>query len=221
MRRLVRSLFLLALGAFAYFAYAERDQLAPRVAAFLIVDQPRQRADAIVVLGGSLPDRILEAVDIYKAGMAPRIVLGREPASPGIDELRRRGGRMLERDEVNVAIAEQLGVPKSALVVVDGRPTSTLAEAWIIIPYLRRVGAKRVILVSSKIHTRRAGLTYRAHAPEIEFTTCASRFDPFDPQSWWEIRGNVRRVFFEYQKLLVFLVRDRWTKPEPPPGLTD
>jgi len=41
----------------------------------LVVSDPLPpRADAIVVLAGSIPDRVLEAADLYRTGIAPRII---------------------------------------------------------------------------------------------------------------------------------------------------
>lgn len=177
---------------------------------FLLLDEPVSASDAIVVLGGSLPDRMIHGADLYRKGIAPIIVFGREPANPGIEELRRRGGTLPERDELNRSVALQLGVPESALILVEGRPSSTILEAEYIVPELRRRAVRRVVLVSSKLHTYRASLIFRAVAPEIEFVASATPYDPYDAESWWESRGQVRRVFFEYQKLAVFWLRDRW-----------
>ncbi|HYD48402.1 MAG TPA: YdcF family protein [Terriglobales bacterium] len=190
--------------------YAARHPILVAIAEQLIVDEPRRRADAIVVLGGSLPDRMIEAADLYLAGLAPQVVLGREPSNPGMEELARRGAHIPERDELNVSVARQLGVPDSAIVVLDGRPNSTVIEAEIIVPHLRRMGVRRALLVTSKIHTFRSRMIFRDLAPDLELTVCATRYDPFDTGNWWHSRGNVRRVFFEYQKILVYLLRDRW-----------
>lgn len=209
-RRSRARLFLILLFLAAGALFLARRPLLVALGEALVVDEAREPADVILVLGGSLPDRMIEAADLYRKGLAPKIVLGREPSNPGMDELARRGVHIPERDELNVEVAEKLGVPRSAIEVLDGRPTSTLGEAEILIPWMRRHKVERALLVTSKIHTRRSSLVYRHFAPEIDLTVCATPYDPFDPQTWWHNRGQVRRVFFEYQKLLVYLLRDRF-----------
>ena len=45
----------------------------------LISDGALDRADAVLVLSGWVPERMLEAVDLYKEGYAPRIVITNRP----------------------------------------------------------------------------------------------------------------------------------------------
>ncbi len=49
------------------------------VGRFLVREDALVRSDAIVVTAAGLPDRILEAVDLYKAGYADRMIWCREP----------------------------------------------------------------------------------------------------------------------------------------------
>lgn len=207
----MRLRLLLVVATLAVVAFVFRTPLLGAAGSYLIDDQPRANADAIVVLAGSTPDRILEAVDLYKQGLAPLIVLTRGSESPGIEELRRRGVHLPEPHEQNASIAEQLGVPRSAIDVVPGGAGGTVTEAHVVIDHLRKRGVKSALIVTSKIHTRRAGWIYRGIAgDEIRFTTCASRHDPFDAGSWWHSRGYTRRVVIEYQKLLIYWLRDSW-----------
>jgi uncharacterized SAM-binding protein YcdF (DUF218 family) len=207
----VRLFLALLLLVGAGVAYAFREPILFQLGNYLVADEPRRPADAIVVLAGSTPDRVLEAVDLYRQGLAPRIVLTQGNDSPGIEELRRRGGEMLEPHEQNRAIAMQLGVPASAIEIVQGGAGGTVTEAHVVVDHLRRIAAKSALIVTSKIHTRRSGWIYRGVAgDEIAITTCASHYDSYDPASWWRHRGHTRRVVIEYQKLLVYWVRDSW-----------
>lgn len=178
---------------------------------FLVVDQAPARADAIVVLSGSVPDRILEAVDLYQDGYAPLIVLCGEPENEGTRQLRQRGVVLPRGHEVHASIAVQLGVPESAIVVVDRPPGSTFTEALAILDGLAERGARTVLLVTSQYHTRRAGLIYRHLAGgSIEIITRPARSGGFDAEGWWHDRMTVRRVLIEYQKLAMFQLWDRW-----------
>jgi uncharacterized SAM-binding protein YcdF (DUF218 family) len=192
-------------------AYASRNALLGTIGGFLVVQDEVRPADAIVVLSGSLPDRILEAVDLYQQHLAPRIILTREQPLPGLAALRARGATLPEHHEQNIGIAEQLGVPPGAIDVMPTATTSTLAEIRALVEYLRQRSVRSVLLVTSKAHTRRARLIFRTLAsPELHIAVCPSRYDPFAAETWWHERAWVRRVVIEYGKLLNFVVIDRW-----------
>jgi uncharacterized SAM-binding protein YcdF (DUF218 family) len=206
---LIATAVLLVAGA---GAYVKRQAILTRVAAYLIENDTPSPAGAIVVLSGSVPDRMLEAVDLYHAGLSSRIILTREGPPPGFAALQAKGASMPERHDLNRSIAIQLGVPSDAITVIEGGfATSTVREADLVIPYLRSQGIHSLLLVTSKLHSRRAGIDFRSVADgDLRVTVCASHYDPADPATWWHYRGMVRRVVFEYQKLLVAELWDRW-----------
>ncbi len=204
------SLALILLGL-----WAASGPLLKAIGAFLVVDQSPEPADAIVVLPGSFPDRILEAVDLYDAGFAPEIVLCREPENPGFRTLRERGASVPRIYENNVSVAMQLGVPAASVTVLQRAAGSTFTEARVVLQYLADRGANSMLLVTSKFHTRRAGAIYRHLAGgAIKVITRPARDGGFDPASWWHDRMSIRRLLIEYQKLALFQLYDRW-KIEP------
>ena len=178
---------------------------------FLVVEDPVQPADAIVVLSGSVPDRVMEAVDLYQAGVAPRVVLTRAPELPGLSALRARGGYLPDRHEQNLAVAHQLGIPPAVVSVVPGVAASTLAESRAIVRYLGAAELRTVVVVTSKLHTRRARMTLRRLAGDsVRITMRPSRYDPFSADDWWRYRAWTRRLVIEYLKLLNYVLIDRW-----------
>ena len=194
--------------------YLERVPLLTAVGTYLIVSDTPQPSDAIVVLSGSLPDRILEAVDLYQAGLAPRIVLTQETPLPGLLALRARGATMQERHEQNLDIARQLGVPATALAVVSTPAWSTGTEAEALAVYCREQGIHSVLLVTSKAHARRAVLTFRdLTGGAVRILVVPSRYDPFSAAEWWRRRPWARRLCIEYLKLANYLLVDRWRLP--------
>lgn len=222
--RLFRRLLLAAIAGALVFGLVAPQGILQAVGRFVVSTDVPQPADAIVVLSGSLPDRILEAVDLYKERFAPRILLVQERSRPGLAELERRGVRLPHAHDLNLEIATQLGVPRAALVLLDGPVNSTLSEADVIVEYLRREQLRSALIVTSKIHSYRAGVIYRwLVADEIDIRSTPSRHDPFDPDRWWLSRGYTRRLIFEYQKLVVFWLGDRWraARSAPPISQTD
>lgn len=210
MRRII-VWFLCVVSIAGVLAYVARRPLLHAVGGFLVAADEPQTADAIVVLSGSLPDRIMEAVDLYHAHLAPRLVLTREYELPGLAALRARGVTLPEQHEQNMAIAEQLGVPAAAITVMPKPTASTVTEVRALLTYLDAQGIRSILLVTSKTHARRARLIFRGLAGDrMRVRVCPSRYDPFDADDWWHHRAWVRRVVIEYGKLLTYLCVDRW-----------
>lgn len=212
MRVAVRLLLLLVAlaAALVYF----REPLLRRMGALLVVQDRDAPADAIVVLSGSLPDRVLHGVDLHRAGLAPLLVLTREAEWPGLQELRARGIDIPERYELNREIARQLGIPDEAVVMVDERAGSTITEVAALLPVLRRRGIRSILLVTSKTHTRRAAAIFATlSGGDIEVRVSPTPYDPFSPDDWWRRREMTRRVLTEYGKWLGFYLADRWRPP--------
>jgi uncharacterized SAM-binding protein YcdF (DUF218 family) len=175
----------------------------PRAGAWLVVQDPLEKSDAIFVLGGTMFERPLEAVDLYHEGWAPRILLFRQIADKGEAELIRRGVPYPREVDTQITVMEQLGVPRSAIVVLDPAD-STAAEAG----YLREAALRnrytRLIVVTSKQHTRRARLAMarRLDPAGIKVIIRYSRYDLADAEHWWRERETLRFTLFEWQRLL-------------------
>jgi len=178
---------------------------APRLGAWLVVEDPLQKADAIFVLGGTLFERPLEAVDLYHEGWAPRMLLMRQIADDGELELQRRGVSYHREIDVQVDVLTRLGVPQSAIEIL-GEQDSTKDEADALREIVVARKWSRVIIVTSKQHTRRARLVMnRRVAPTGgEVILRASRYDRTDAVGWWRQRGTLRFTLFETQRLMAY-----------------
>jgi uncharacterized SAM-binding protein YcdF (DUF218 family) len=174
---------------------------------FLVVDEPLQPAAAIVVLAGQMPQRETEAAAIYRDGWAPRVVL-----VPGADQsITHAGARPANPDwQVRRDLLVRLGVPAEAITIADGGATGTREElelAQQVIP----ATAERVILVSSKFHTRRVLLAWQQTAPaSLPAIVRVARRDPFDPDGWWLDAQMRAVVMHEYLGLLDLVVPRVW-----------
>jgi uncharacterized SAM-binding protein YcdF (DUF218 family) len=111
----------------------------------------------IYVLGGNqvtLASRFREASILYRQGAAGKIhILSR----PGITEYSPELRRNLTNDEWSVRELEALKVKRGDVVPVSVRSSyfGTLGEARQISEIVRAKGYKRLVLVSSRYHTRR------------------------------------------------------------------
>lgn len=196
--------------------------LLPAAGRFLVEADPPEHADAIVVLAGSYPDRILEAVELYRAGLAPRILICPEPETAGFRRLAALGLKIPRPYDLNRMVAEQLGVPASAIEVLNVAGDSTYSEAQATLDEALRRGYTKILVVTSKYHTRRAAEIYRFLADgRVQIIACPARDDDFQAETWWRDRISTRRLVIEYQKWLSFMLIDRWQlSPVAPPSTT-
>lgn len=179
----------------------------PRLGSWLVVQDPLAKSDTIIVLGGTMYERQLEAVDLYNEGWAPRVHLFREVIDWGELALIERRVPYTTVVDLQIDAMVRLGVPREAIAVLD-RAGSTAEEA----DFVRRlVAAERlssVIIVSSKQHTRRVRLVMRR---KLDGTGAAvvvrpSRYDRSDVDRWWSERATLRFTLFETQRLLGYWI---------------
>lgn len=178
-----------------------------RLGSFLVVQDPLDKADAIIVLGGTMYERQLEAVDLYRAGMAPRIFLFREISDWGELELIKRGIPFMRAVDLQIDAMEKVGVPRDAITILD-QANSTADEADHVYDLVTSRHFSRVIIVTSKQHTRRARLVMgrRMASTGTAVIMRASRYDQANTERWWSERSTLRFTLFESQRLLGYWI---------------
>jgi uncharacterized SAM-binding protein YcdF (DUF218 family) len=155
------------------------------VASFLIVEDPLEPAAAIVVFGGHLPFREMEAARLYRAGWAPQVVIVRGARREESKALQDLQIEVTETWELSRKVLIRQGVPAAAILVPEEEAQGTLEESRVAVRALRPERLP-VILVTSKYHTRRVRLTwnYVTQGRSKAIVRAAGR-DPFDPARWW------------------------------------
>jgi uncharacterized SAM-binding protein YcdF (DUF218 family) len=134
------------------------DRLVRLLEAPLVVDDPLEPADAIVVLGAPLrpggrlsqilEERVDAAAALYRAGAGRHVV-----ATGGITE----GGSRAEADAIAEALAG-VGIPD---VLVEREARSTADNAAFTARLLAPLGVRTVWLVTQPFHGRRAAHLFR------------------------------------------------------------
>jgi uncharacterized SAM-binding protein YcdF (DUF218 family) len=180
-----------------------------RLGSLLSREDPLQRADTIFVFAGTRMERALEAAELYLEGYAPSVVLTEEVPDGGVAALEDRGFDLLSHAEMSRDMMVRLGVPSDAILIAPGLHNSTAAEARTLRSLARLRGWRRIILVTSKFHTRRAGLAAGRELSRMgtEIILRGSRYDPADPAHWWRTRRDARSVAVETQKLVAYWLR--------------
>jgi len=175
--------------------------------AWLVVQDPLHKADAIVVLGGTMYERQMEAVDLFKEGWAPKIYVLRELADWGEAELMARGVTYTRLVDLQIDTMTTLGVPRDRIDVLDAAG-STAEEAQHVLRLATEQKFSTLIIVTSKQHTRRARLVMnrRLQPAGVTVIVRASRYDRSNVTQWWTERGTLRFTLFETQRLLGYWI---------------
>ena len=190
-----RLLFLLCFLFMVFLLYLVRHPLLHLAGSFWIVDEGPVAADAIVILGDDnyQADRANRAAELIKAGWAPRVVAS---------------GRYL-RPYASIAELEEhdllsRGVPQSAIVRFAHRAENTRDEAIAVAQLISSRGWKRVIVVTSNFHTRRARyICSRAFPSGTVLRVVAAGDSDFDPSNWWQHRLGMKIFTHEMVGMLV------------------
>jgi uncharacterized SAM-binding protein YcdF (DUF218 family) len=90
-----------------------------RAEKYLISTDPPVKADALVVLMGSIADRVLHTADLYQKGYAPAVILVEENMT-GIDSLRARAVQVTSTSTHCINYLQQLGIPGDSIVLLPG-----------------------------------------------------------------------------------------------------
>jgi uncharacterized SAM-binding protein YcdF (DUF218 family) len=171
------------------------------VGRWLVAEDPLQKADAIAVLSGRMPSRALEAARVFKQGYAPRVWLTHS-TEPGAT-LAQWSIRYAGEEAYDKQILMHQGVPESAIEVLDPPIVNTADEMNTIGEKLREENGHTVILVTSKVHTRRVKVLWkRISCGDGEAIVRGDSGDSFDPGRWWETTGGALDVVREVLGLL-------------------
>src|SRR5579872_2323193 len=171
------------------------------VGRWLVVEDPLEKAQAIVVLSGAMPLRAMEAARLYREGYAPKVWLthSTEP------------GAMLEamripyqgEDFYDSQILMRQGVPADAVRRLEPPIINTADELADVSAALEQEKGRTVIIVTSKVHTRRVRiLWHRLGAGVGRAVIRAALDDPFEPGRWWRTSHDALDVVRELLGIL-------------------
>ena len=179
-----------------------------RLGPFLAHEDPLQKSDAIIVLAGTRVERPLEAVDLFREGWAPIVVVDDYLPEAALLAVAERGIRFDSDTQRAVQVMQALGVPASSVIVPLRVHDNTAQEAQTIHQLAQQYRWRRLIVVSSKFHLRRAGFAFRRElaGSGVEVVMHGSRYDPANPARWWASRSDLRWMLSEAPKLVAYLL---------------
>jgi uncharacterized SAM-binding protein YcdF (DUF218 family) len=202
-----RLLFLLFFFALLAILFVGRLPLLRLAGQLWVLDEPSAQSDALIVLGDDnyAADRAFRAAELYREGVAPVVVAS---------------GRMLRQ---NAGIAdlmehdlESFGVPATSIVKLKHRAQNTREEAVEASRLIQARGWKRITVVTSNYHARRARFIFERVLPtSVSLRVSGARDSEFDPSRWWETRQGRKLFVLELAGYLVA----RWElRSRPVPG---
>jgi uncharacterized SAM-binding protein YcdF (DUF218 family) len=180
---------------------------------WLVMKDNPVHADAIVILMGSISDRILQATDLYKQGSAREVIIVEESMG-AYRALEERGVQIISNTRQVRDALVTLGIPADGITTLQGDATSTQMEAMIIKEYISdKPGIDTIIIVSSADHTRRASMIFNAAFRNVEepvtILCSPSAYTNFDAEKWWRGKEGIQVVVSEYVKIANFLLFER------------
>lgn len=177
--------------------------LAAKAGSFLVMDAPRP-SDVILVLAGETYFRPERALQLLAQGFGRRIVLD-VPANLKIYEF----------TQIQLAQKYIQDLPEASEASVVGIcpivGLSTKDEARDVAKCLARGGEKRVLIVTSDFHTRRALSIFRRETPGYEYSVAASRDEEQFGVRWWKHRQWAKTLVDEWLRLIWWKSVDQWS----------
>lgn len=155
-----------------------------KVGSWLVVEDPLAKAPVAVVLSGGMPIRAREAAQIYREGYASEVWITH--GSDSSAELHEMGIDYLGEDFYNQRVLIHLGVPGEATRILEPNIVNTEDEILLISRLAREQGLHRVIIVTSKAHTRRVHTLWQklvGNDPQV--IVRYAREDGYDGAHWW------------------------------------
>jgi hypothetical protein len=189
---------------------AIRDPLLRSVGWALVVDEPIEDVDAIVVTAEAGGAGVLEAADLVHLGVATRVALLTNPPDPAEREFIYRGVPYEDRAAVSIHQLALLGVPIVDRIAHAGGGTT--ADVDSLAAWCDKQGLGSLIVIGTRDHTRRLRrvLERTMSGHRIKVRVRAATHSAFDPNRWWQTRSGIRTVVIESQKLALDIILHPW-----------
>ena len=175
----------------------------------LVVNDPIEGADAIVVSRDADGAGALEAADLVDGKVARRVAIFAGSADPVAPEFIRRG--IPYEDETTRSIRQLRSLGVETIDQISGYVAGTEDEGPVLADWCKRQGFRSIVVVSSVAHSRRLRRvlrrSLRRQQTRVMVHTVSARFPDFDPDRWWDARGGIRTEIQEGEKLLFDIVR--------------
>jgi uncharacterized SAM-binding protein YcdF (DUF218 family) len=177
--------------AVAGISLARREAILSYLGDCLVSSENPKPADLILVLAGDFwGPRVLKGADLAVQGYAPLALFSGTPYQGRMD------------GELAIEFLAKHGYPTRSFQSFGHHSRSTIEEAIVLCPELTRRKVKRVLLVTSSYHSRRASIVFRLFCPGIEFIAISAPDPQYQPHDWWKDTSSRRFFFSEWRKII-------------------
>ncbi len=170
---------------------------------FVIQDEIPVASDAVVVLhtGAEYYPRLIQAARLYRRGLAAKIVINGNRKTQMLLRLEAKGFQpCCAWYDDYLRILELHGVARGDIITIGAEDAyDTISEAAAVGRRLVERDLRRILITTSKFHTRRAGHIWKLmFTPDLSIRMIAAEDDHFDPNRWWRDGRQIRWVMAEY-----------------------
>lgn len=167
-------------------------------------DRP-ERADYIVPLAGDW-ERLIKAAELYKQGLAPKILLSNEqirPPSRSQEIAAKIGYPPIDPLKYRLQLLKHFEVPDPAIESFGHGHISTVEEAEALKQFLGNPRGS-IILVTSPYQARRAKIIFERVIPNVHWIILWPTEERLSNR-WWSDQDSALRAVSEVAKLLYYL----------------
>jgi hypothetical protein len=179
--------------------------------ALLVYEDPLQHADVGVITAETGDAGELEAADLFRDHVVPRVAaLVAKPREAEI-EMARRG---IRKPDV-VDVLSRLGVPASAVDVIDAGEGGTTEGTAALAAWCRARRIHRLLVIVSPHHATRVRRALVRAFPRrrTTFSIRITKYDAFRAGTWWQSRTTARDGIVELEKLLLDYAMHPFERP--------
>lgn len=197
--RWLRRLVWLALFCALLFVF--RHPLMTLAARCWILDEPLEKADAAIVLGGNLETRPLYASEAYRRGLVPLVLVTDVRTGPAVEMK-----IVPSETDTAVNILQKSGVPAAVIQRIGHGVGSTRDEAVAAREWLGQHPAKRLIVATDPFHTRRVRYIFEHELKGLPVELSVTSIPPtrYDPLQWWKSEEATLAFQNEVLKLVYY-----------------
>jgi uncharacterized SAM-binding protein YcdF (DUF218 family) len=166
----------------------------PAIGKSIVVSDKLEKSDAILVLSGDSPkgERTLQAVRLFKQRWAPSLIF-----SGNTIAWQTNLADIMEKEALSMDINEK------SIIKFKHKADSTLEEARLLKPFLISKKIKKIVVVTSNFHSRRAKrVLSNVYGSSIKIIIYPIK-DSFyynDPADWWKNRRYAKTFVEELIK---------------------